>query len=211
MNDDDEDDSAERIIQNLQRKATSLFSKEDRSIIFEAVNQVHHIIQRTTYLLKLYYLYEVEHKLARRINVGKVLIDACVHSVLNKSFTAQVTENNLEGNSPEIYELVSKFYKIHFEPLVFETKLSLSHILHYSQNKLLTNYKNNNDTHYEKYVTRVTLYSLCLHRGHNQLHKIPHRIRQDAYFVRRHLLYGEPLVDDFGLNIPVLRTLCYTM
>lgn len=34
----------------LFMKATTLFSKEDRTIIFEAVNQVHHIVQRTTYL-----------------------------------------------------------------------------------------------------------------------------------------------------------------
>ena len=191
-----------RVVDIVKRKITKFFNKEDRKTIFNAVNTYHIVAQRTTLLIKLFYL---THK---ETIIDKEFIDSCIKAVSNVNFKCRKSKNNPDGNTPEIYERVVTVYKHHFQPLKFECKLSLQNTYNYFITQLLTNYNNNVDAHYEKYIKRVILYELCLLRNHDNAHKIPHDIRYDAWLLTNHLLFGHELENTFGLDVIRLRKLC---
>ena len=71
-----------KVVETFKRKASSLFSKEDKYIVFDAVNYVHDIVTRTTLLIKLYYLENLDDQ--NIIEISESLIETCYKVIQGK-------------------------------------------------------------------------------------------------------------------------------
>ena len=212
-----------KIIETLKRKASSLFSKEDKTVIFDAVNYINDIVTRTTLLIKLYYLENLDDQ--NVIEISKDLIDLCFTIIKGKTLqirqvkpkecneslsdedktkNKKLTDNaeKKKKNDIEKLSLFSKLftcYKKYFTPLEKSKDLSVSYILEYSNIQLLTCYKNNVDMHYDKYVKKYLLYYILQKLNYKTCYRIPKDIRKTAYQYQMFLLYETPIEDPKSL------------
>ena len=249
-------ENVETKIEVLKRKASSLFSPEDRLLLFEAVNQVHDIVSTTTLLVKAWYLEQLEQGV-QNLEINDELIEVCIKVIQEndklptrttkpKNDESVLTEEeqkkkdktkqkNAEQNETKksYFETVKACYDNHFnktpkdDPTQKKTKkekaaekklkppkLSLSHILAYSKEGLLTAYKNNVVAHYPKYVKRYILYALLERQGVERVKDATKPTKEVAYQLCKHLLYDEDLndlsiemVNKLSIQIPTLKTL----
>ena len=90
-------------IEILKRKASFLFDKDDRTIIFDAVNRCHDIVTRTTLLIKIFYLENIERELA----IDSNMIDLCFKIVDGKQHL-QIRSTKKEKSNKKINVKVDK-------------------------------------------------------------------------------------------------------
>lgn len=143
----------------VKRKATGFFKSEDTPIIRQAVSDVHRIIGAASSLVRAFYIQQSNNGNANTLVVDKQLVGfAC-------SVVQGVQNAPLRGTKPEHAEKKELYTKLRelWVDLVgpdcnTTSDLSLSHILAYSIDNLLTAYENNINVHFHKYLRK---YILC--------------------------------------------------
>lgn len=187
-------------IEVLKRKATSFFPPAYKAIIDEAVHQVHRIAQHASYLIKAYYLHCMKNH--EMITIDKELIELCFSVVQGKHVVTRISKatNKTEAKRLEEErrkEYVDKhqpqlqmYYSTHFTPLKFDNKISLSYILAYSVQDMVTAYNNNIDMSYEKYVARILYYTIVSTYGCTKAKGNPKIYGKATNALLNHLLYG---------------------
>ncbi len=195
----------------LKRKITGFFEAEDGVLVAEAVHQVSWIVSRTTYLIKIFYL---EHAISvEGFEINKEFIDMCFTVVQGKDVAGK------KDAVSKYYQHLKECYDRHFAPMVIKKELSLSFILAYSRNQLLTSYTNNIIMRYAKYVGRYVLYTLAsslneitgiLPPANNRTFIIPKAIRKQAGNITNHLLYNVAIdpTDIEGVDVDALKAFC---
>ena len=177
----------EAVIECIKRKATSLFSKKDREQVFKATQICHDIISNASHLLKAFCLFKFEQgQTDPFVELDATLLGICVNVIQGDK--VQVKRNRIpkekeildekkakaalkrkEKKQQEkdekgvLYGEVSKFFTDHCStiiPTVSSKGASLSHILNYSIEMLVTNIKNNIWIHFPKYIKKYILCSL---------------------------------------------------
>lgn len=170
------------MIETLKRKCTSFFEKEDRSIIGEAVEVIHSIMSEATHLLKAYYLKKFDIDSSEIVIVDAILLSNCCDIVRGHE-TLSVRQREVKKTPENENEEQAKLRKQYADKKASEKKreadtfkeiyavykdvgisnifvdLSISHILSYSVEQMITAYKNNVFLHFPKYVKR---YVTCI-------------------------------------------------
>ncbi|EKX31293.1 hypothetical protein GUITHDRAFT_122506 [Guillardia theta CCMP2712] len=154
-------------IRIVKRKAKGFFKSEDLVTIKDAVKHAHRIMSDASILIRSYYLRWFQSSYPLESD-GKELELEHFHISMACSIVQGITRPPVRGVGPERSAKITIFndmldeHKKLYERLPndkgFETDLSLSHILAYSIDNLLTAYKNNIETHFLKYTKR---YILC--------------------------------------------------
>jgi hypothetical protein len=151
-----------RPIEVCKRKATTFFKPEFRPRVTEAVNRVHQIIGRASFLLKLFYLTRLETHPVWNGLIDKDLITACIK-------VAQGHDHHVRGNSSGGLKIVEYIKQIRASAtgadlpvLVFSgDDINITGILQERVTTMLTSYKNNT-VHYSKYIVRFILCKLLV-------------------------------------------------
>jgi hypothetical protein len=197
-------------IKIIKRKARGFFKKEDQVIIKDTVISVHKIITDASILLRAYYLrwFQTFYPLEDEHNV---LEFEHYHVSMACNVVQGVTSPPVRGAGPEqnakiaIYEkMLDEYDKLYGRVAInpdVATSLSLSHILTYSIENLLTAYTNNIQSHFSKYTKR---YIRCdmLSKGADKT-----EAKKVAAFYTNTYLYDSPFdveqgfLESYGLDL----------
>lgn len=191
-------------VEILKRKATSLFNKDDRSTIFDAVGCVHDIVTRTTLLTKAYYLHILESE-DRTIIINAEFLDICFAIIKCKTKKVEQNKTSNEDQAStsaapshthkedvSLFTKLKAFHDTHFSPFEWaleKKQLSIDFILGYSNKQLITCYENNINANYESYVRRYVLYSTCVRKHVTCAKGIDKIVKSQAWMVSQYLLY----------------------
>ena len=195
------------------RKITKLFSHDDLCTIREAVRQCHIITSRTTLLMKIFCLEQID--INNEIpSLTTDFVEVCMKVVQKgeciKTRTergkkelrnddpiklAKLEKQRDEKNASKLASLglgsqVLKCYNRHFNKLVFDASLSLSYILEAEVTQIVTSLKNNVNARFQKYVGRYVLYYILQLLQITSAYRIGRKIRQLAGQVTNYILYG---------------------
>ena len=150
-------------IKIIKRKARGFFKKEDIVTIKDTVVSVHKIITDASILLRAFYLrwFQSSYPLD---NGQDALELEHYHVSMACNIVQGVTSPPVRGTGPEqnakiaVYEeMMDEYNKLYGRLSIksdIATNLSLSHILTYSIENLLTAYTNNIQSHFPKYTKR---------------------------------------------------------
>lgn len=186
-------------IQVIKRKATGFFKSSDISIIKGAVQDVHSIITNASILVRAYYLdwfqqsqddevLEIDHSM---VSFACNIVQGVTKAPTRKG-PLQEAKIKIFNDMHRVYKnLYDKFGKY---PKVV-SDLSLSHILSYSIDNLLTAYENNIHSHFPKYPKRYIVCDL-LTRGFDYK-----EAKKLATLITNKLLYDVPLPKDIQAPI----------
>jgi hypothetical protein len=177
-----------RQIEVCKRKATTFFKPEFRPRITEAVNRVHQIAGRASFLLKLYYLTCLDTKPDWKGVIDKDLIWACIK-------VAQGQVHHTRGNSAEgckiakyVTEISACANDASLPPLQFSgDDINITRILQERVTTMLTSYKNNT-VHYSKYIVRFILCKLLVSLGVTTFGSATKQTKALAYKIAAHVL-----------------------
>lgn len=171
----------------IKKKVTSLFTKEDRATVLEAVATVHQISSRASQLLKAYYLHQVEEAYGAKpslsvdfenkplLAVSDDLIDVCFSIVQgNRRIACRKAHDTPNEKKAAKKSAAKAAFAALFTKVLFcyddcfpgqeegvATKLSLSFPISYVQGQLLTAIENNIVRHYLSYVKRYLKHHLA--------------------------------------------------
>jgi len=149
-------------IRIVKRKARGFFKPEDTSTIKEAVTLVHNIVANASILLRAYYLdwFQNNHPLK---DDKEALTFEHYHVSMACNIVQGVIVPPVRGTGQDekikTFQQMLETYKNLYNRSAFGNKaidhdLSLSHILSYSMDNLLTAYVNNIQMHFPKYPKR---------------------------------------------------------
>jgi hypothetical protein len=178
----------------VKRKARGFFKPEDLDLIKGAVKDVHIIISNASILIRAHYLrwFQLNHPLP--IDQTPLEIDhqmlsmACniVQGDTTPSLRGEDKTGKKEGFNHMLESYKDLYGRLPSSPNVF-SKLSLSHIMAYSIETLLTAYETNVTTHFEKYPKRWILCDL-LSKG------VSKDVAKDlAFQITQYFLYDFPI------------------
>ena len=224
------------MIETLKRKCTSFFEKEDRSIIGEAVEVIHSIMSEATHLLKAYYLKKFDIDSSEIVIVDAILLSNCCDIVRGHE-TLSVRQREVKKTPENETEEQAKLRKQYADKKASEKKreadtfkeiyavykdvgisnifveLSISHILSYSVEQMITAYKNNVFLHFPKYVKRYVTCIMMSEAGigrdfstdntiKQQQRTIEKDMKKTAAKIANNLLYGFDFegMDDFDIE-----------
>jgi hypothetical protein len=185
----------------IKRKATSFFTSEDKQRVQDAISKVHKVVQRATYLIKIYYLETLEASPTTTLSLSLKALRVFLSIVQgNPTRSTEV--------APDVIAAIAACYRRHFVPLP-DDNIPVSLILHYSEIQLLTAYKNNIDFNYRKYVTRYVLCALARATGRSTMFRIPKALKRLSHTITHHVLDGGPLPEEIhGIDIGTISAFC---
>lgn len=153
----------------VKRKARGFFKPQDVPVIKEAVQDIHQILTNASILVRAFYLqwFQQNHPLTEDqppLEVDKTMLAMACNIVQGDTAPAVRGKadgkalkmdlfNHMFGAYQGLYDRCSELPKV-------TSRLSLSHILAYSIETLLTAYSNNITLHYPKYPKRFILCDL---------------------------------------------------
>ena len=150
-------------IRIVKRKAKGFFKSEDLATIKDAVKAAHRIMSDASILIRSYYLRWFQSSYPLESDDKELELEH-FHVSMACSIVQGITRPPVRGIGAEQSAKIDVFndmldeYKRLYERAPndkgLETDLSLSHVLAYSINNLLTAYKNNIEAHFSKYVKR---------------------------------------------------------
>jgi hypothetical protein len=147
----------------IKRKARGFFKSEDFKTVKQAVQDVNNIIRNASVLVRAYYLSEFRKDPNTPIVLDEQLLDfAC--AVVQKKNQPSRGKNRTNQTLVTLYQKLVELHNEIFGDSDVSTKLSVSHILQYSINNLLTAYKNNVELHFRKYPVKL-IKCLLLKKG----------------------------------------------
>ena len=176
-------------IRIIKRKVTGFFKPGDVQTIRSAIQDVDRIITDTSVLIRAYYLYCLDSS-PEVITVNRQLLD------LASSIIQGAEKPQLRGERKNDANLIAIFNQLKnvkidvFGDAVVDSKHSLSQILNYSLENLITAYENNISSHFIKYPKKVITMRLI---DQNIEKKDARRI---AAIVSNHLFYDVPITSD---------------
>ena len=176
-------------IRIIKRKVTGFFKPGDVQTIRSAIQDVDRIITDTSVLIRAYYLYCLDSS-PEAITVNRQLLD------LASSIIQGAEKPQLRGERKNDENLIAIFNQLKnvkidvFGDAVVDSKHSLSQILNYSLENLITAYENNISSHFIKYPKKVITMRLI---DQNIEKKDARRI---AAIVSNHLFYDVPITSD---------------
>lgn len=147
-------------IKIIKRKARGFFKSEDLATIKNAVNSVHRIVTNASILLRAYYLrwfqcsandrdfLELEH---HHVSMACSIVQGVTNPPVRGTGIDQVAKIAIFQDMLEEYHRM--YGRLPTNPNI-ATDLSLSHIMAYSIENLLTAYTNNIQAHFPKYPKR---------------------------------------------------------
>jgi len=148
----------------VKRKVANFFHSDDRHVINQAILDCHHIIQNASRLIRYYYLswfseqkevplhyLEIDDDLVR---MACIVIQGETYHPRNGKDRDKKTRL-FQGLQKALQELSQSCTDV-----IYQSSLSLTHILTYNQSQLVTAYKNNITEHFPKYVKRCIKYDL---------------------------------------------------
>jgi hypothetical protein len=148
-------------IKVIKRKAKGFFQKGDLPTVEKAVHDVHDVMTNASILVKAYYLQWFQESNPLQDEKDALIIDLDL-----VSFACNIVQGEIKRPSrkktdivkDELFENMLSVYRqlydrVNIDPCV-SSDLSLSHILAYSKENLLTAYKNNILCHFKKYPKR---------------------------------------------------------
>ena len=182
-------------IRIIKRKARGFFKPDDLEVVKEAVHDVHRIITNASILVRAYYIQwfqghhplpedekplELDHQmLSMACNIVQGTTNLAVRGDGDKN-TKIAMFNDMLGVYRDLYSRLPE------QPNV-ASKLSLSHVVSYSIENLLTAYENNITIHFPKYPKRFILCDL-LSKGFDAT-----VARKLAAQMTNHYLYDFPM------------------
>ena len=208
----------------LKRKCTSFFTKEDRETVKDAVAQIHMIMTNASILMRAYYIQNYDETFGdkpltvldykRVLKIDTELLDICCEVVrgktkLNVRESKNPKKSETDKEKKEETKKVEKkkekldtFDKVLlcFQSLnlkTVETTLSLSHILMYSVESLVTGYTTNIWMHYRKYVLR---YIRCMVLRALNVEQSTEAISYKVRKLAGHLLEGDALPEGWEID-----------
>ena len=217
------------MIETTKRKVTSLFSKSDKELLWKAIDACHEILTEATHLLKAYYVFQFEnasHPLSPEacLAIDDTLLDVCCLIVRGEPLAFRKRADKepstedpdklkaLQTKAEEtvskkayrlhLYNNITEFYSTHFPTVEKkrEKTTSLSHILTYSVEQMITAYHNNVWMHFPKYVKKL-INCILLSRAQNTspdgetTSQERKDIRAKAAKISSHLLYATEFQD----------------
>ena len=210
----------------LKRKCSSFFTKEDRETVKDAVSQVHTVMTNASVLMRAYYIQQYEEMFEDKplevsdydkvMPIDEDLLKICCDVVTgdvklvtrerkSSKDDTKKDEKQLEKEKKKTEakkEKLDAFGKVYscfqsLEMTPVTTSLSLSHILGYSIQSLITAYTTNVWMHYRKYVLRyvrcVVLRALNVEATNKE---ITFKIRK----LTNHVLEGDPLPEEWDIE-----------
>lgn len=210
----------------IKRKCTSFFKCEDREKVKQAVKQVHQVMTNASLLMKAFYLKDYETKFESKVlnpedyskflEINSELFHICCSIV--QGDTKLSTRNTKDNDKPEkkknsmskeqknqyFIEILELYQSFSFSTV--KTTLSLSHILSYSINTMMTAYQNNVTMRFPCYVRKYIRCKIL------QLLCIDTLDRHNSYLARKisnHILYDQTLPNESipGLDIDGIKHL----
>ena len=156
-------------IRIVKRKATGFFKPNELYIVRKAVEDVHHIITQASILIRAFYITCFDE--SKQITIDHQLISFACSIVQGKTKPPiRDSKNKDDENRTRLVEtfnsMLSVYSTIYGTCSVdnVESDLSLSHVLAYSIENLLTAYENNININFIKYPKRFILCDL-LNKG----------------------------------------------
>lgn len=192
-------------IRIVKRKARGFFKPDDIKTIKETVHDVHKILTNASVLVRAYYLkwFQQNHPLQD----GQQPLELDHHTLLVACNIVQgATSPSVRGTGDKsekvaIFNGMLDTYKDLYNRLPtcpnITTEHSLSHILAYSLENLLTAYENNITTHFPKYPKRFILCDLLSKNVDLATAK------KVAWMVTNHFLYDLPCEAVPNINVPL--------
>lgn len=183
-------------IRIVKRKARGFFKPDDISTIKETVTDCHNIISAASILVRAFYLdwFQTVHPISDDVLPLEISKDhvAIACSIVQGATTAPIRSTSKSvDDKVQTFQTMLGVYESLYDRLEtlpkHASKYSLSHILSYSQENLLTAYENNIHAHFPKYPKRYILCDL-LSKGVDR--KVAKRT---AAIVTNHFLYDAPI------------------
>ena len=209
-------DIKDKIFKITSRKVTKLFTKDDLSIIREAVKQCHIIVSRTTLLIKIFCLEQLDQNKEIPLLTSD-FIEVCMkivqtggsiktrkgrgkrelkHDDPKKLATLKKQREKKEAHKLQSLGLTNQVlecYNRHFSKLNFNTKLSLSFILEALVTQIITSFTNNVEMRFQNYVGRYVLYHVLQLLGKTSAYRIGRKIRQVAGQITNFIMYEKAI------------------
>lgn len=190
----------------VKRKARGFFKQEDITVIKDAVQTCNDIMTNTSILVRYYYLkwFQEHHPLLddaitleltkEHFTIASKVIQGAT-SICIRSKTNSDVKSTKQHIFDEMYVSFREMYCRLPGNHIVNSKYSLSHVLQYSIDNLLTSYKTNITTHFPKYPKRYITCDL-LQKGldYKEAKKVAWKIIQN-YF------YDEPIDDTVVKNL----------
>ena len=186
-------------IRIIKRKAKGFFETDDLPKVQKAVQSVSNIISEASILVKAYYLdWFQRHYPLDNINDclqidHDMFTTAC--NIVQGSKVPSVRGQGERQNAKTslFYDMLSVYYNIYDrngDITIIQNDLSLSHILSYSVDNLLTAYDNNIKGHFTKYIKRYILCDLLTMKIDRK------KARKIAAIITSHYFYDAEIPSD---------------
>ena len=194
-------------IRIVKRKATGFFKPEDIPIIKETVQDVHSIISNASILVRAFCIDKVSNNpLTTRLEVDHQIFSYACNIVqgdckpIIRGDIAKPENKTKVALFQELYNIYGKLYG-DIQPIT--TKYSVSHILAYSIENILTAYKNNVVAHFPKYPRKLILCDLLNHKYPKQ------DAKRISSIINNHFMYDGSLegletmknVEDYPIDV----------
>lgn len=187
-------------IKIIKRKAKGFFKTEDMVVIKEAIQTCHNIMTNTSILIRSYYLkwFQEHHPIQcdtdiltltkEHFNIASNIVQGSTSLSVRKNLKDEkkiVKQKIFEDMSSTFLEMYNRLPGEH----TVKSKYSLTHILNYSIDNLMTAYKTNITTNFVKYAKKyIKCDLLCQNVNQNDAKTV-------AWKVVQHYLYDEPVED----------------
>lgn len=205
-------------IKIVKRKAKGFFKEADVQTIKTAVKEVHHIISNASILVRAYYLqwFQKNHPISNETNCLKVDTDlvtaACnvvqgckIPSTRSSKKKDASTLNDFKNAKTAMYNKLNQVYTDLYDQIEnlssFKSSLSLSFIINYSIENLLTAYENNIHCHFQKYPKRYILCDIMNKQIASNIQPKSKEIRKLAAIITNHYLYNGEIKEDVDFGI----------
>jgi hypothetical protein len=176
-------------IRIIKRKATGFFKSVDLPTVRKGIGDVNTIITNASILLRAYYLRELsEYKKSEEAIIidDRIVNFACsvVQGVLKPPLRG---ENKSNLTLTKLYEKLVVVKNDVFGDTNYTSDLSLSHVLNYSIQNLVTAYENNVTTNFIKYPKRV-MFCHLVNEGMDAK-----KARRISAIIASHYFYDTPI------------------
>ena len=190
----------------IKRKAKGFFKNEDLQSIQQAVSSSHQIISNASILVRTHYLrwFQSNHPISTEDQPFEITRDvlAVACNIVQGDVTPSVRGNGKDKDAKVclFFDMLSTYQELYGRlhdcsiPRI-SSGLSLSHVLSYSMENLLTAYENNIHSHFPKYPKRYILCDL-LSKGVDKS-----VARKAAAAFTQHFMFDFPLEMPDGCNV----------
>lgn len=211
----------------VKRKATGFFKKDDLAIVKTAIKQAHGVMRDASALVRAFYLRRYSPDIPcdgserQRLTIDADLLSFACNVVQGVSKAPLRGQNTGNDAKRALYSELLTVWNDIASGGRRKTTLSLSHILSYSIDTLVTAYETNITTHFYSYAKRFILCDqlerhpeLDTRTGRQQVCKLAHAILGPLMYDAPATEDAQELVDTYSHLVPPKRSgkpRCYDM